>query len=171
MDPNPTQRHTPNIHLKCSHVWSQLTKSRHIISCVFSLHRSRTISSPLPINSGYQLTMCECVTEILGEHRGCLAGLSMALRCANVKECQCQCDRDTGSAGTWWTGWRLMSRSSPKVVDTPTTSKFEGAEDPHIVICLKKYFFMLRDAKTEGMLLLRLLEKLVCLSHATPDAS
>lgn len=32
------------------------------------------------------------------ELRGCLADLSVALRCANVKECQCQCDRDTGSA-------------------------------------------------------------------------
>lgn len=38
-----------------------------------------------------------CVIQIQGERRGCLAGLSVALRCANVKECQCQCDQDRGS--------------------------------------------------------------------------
>lgn len=29
--------------------------------------------------------------------RGGLVGLSVALRCANVKECQCQCDQDRAS--------------------------------------------------------------------------
>lgn len=43
------------------------------------------------------MSMSACVIQIQGECRGCLAGLSEALRCANVKECQCQCDQDRGS--------------------------------------------------------------------------
>lgn len=74
-DPDLTHSHALLQTYKHSHVCSELTKSRHIISRVFSLQRSRTRSSRLPINSSYQLTMCVCES-------GCL----------------CVCDRDTGRA-------------------------------------------------------------------------
>lgn len=96
---------------------SQLTNSQRIIWCVFE-QRSRTMSSPLPINSSYQLTTSVCWRDTGRVQRG-LAGLSAALRCANVKECQCQWETDMGSAGGWWAEWRSM-RSTPKVAETPT---------------------------------------------------